>query len=473
MARSILPTIHALTVTKGLRLYEPCNRALAFGQLWRKSKIMSFTKYSVARIMGFCLIIAVAFGAGTVVGSSAAHAESNPPPTEFAVFWQAWETIQENFIDRDVLDSKELTYGAINGLVSALGDQGHTAFLTPREIEYQKSSMAGSFSGIGAQLGVRDGLPIIVAPFDGSPAAEAGIKAGDIILGVDGEDVTSYSLNEIVDRVRGPEGEEVVLTVLHEDDTASVEIAIIRGEIKVSAVTWTMLPDSEIALLRLNQFSAFAQVDMIEALKEIQGAGAAGIILDVRNNPGGLLTQAVGVTSQFLQDGNVLQEENAAGQRRPFRVRRGGVAPEIPLVVLINPGSASSSEILAGAIQDHERGTLIGETTFGTGTVLQTFMLDDGSALLLGTSQWLTADGRLIRKQGISPDIEVALGPDGELLTPALIEEMTAAELLESGDAQLLAGLETLTESVDEESGDDGLAAEEIADGKQSTLIAD
>ncbi|MCB0060743.1 MAG: hypothetical protein KDE19_01465 [Caldilineaceae bacterium] len=139
-----------------------------------------------------------------------------------------------------------------------------------------------------------------------------------------------------------------------------------------------------------------------------------------------------------------MQEENAAGRRRPFRVQRGGVAPDIPMVVLINSGSASSSEILAGAIQDHERGTLIGETTFGTGTVLQTYTLEDGSALLLGTSQWLTAGGRLIRKQGITPDIEVSLGPDGELLTPSLVDELTGAELVESGDAQLLTALDEL-----------------------------
>ena len=405
---------------------------------------MSLINRTALRMVALAIVIAMAFGAGTVVGSHRATAQSNPAPMDFDLFWQAWETIQDNFVDRAVLESNELTYGAINGLVQALGDEGHTAFLTPRELEYQQSAMAGSFFGIGAQLGVRDGLPIIITPFDGSPAAEAGIRAGDIILGVDGEDVTQLSLDEIVERVRGPEGEEVVLTVLHEDETASTQIPIIRGEIKLSAVSWTMVPDSTVALLRLNQFSANAQIDIIQALKEIQADGATGIVLDVRNNPGGLLTQAIGVTSQFLDGGYVLQEENAKGQRRPFRVRRGGVAQDIPLVVLINPGSASSSEILAGAIQDHERGVLIGETTFGTGTVLQTFTLSDGSALLLGTSQWLTADGRLIRKQGIAPDIEVKLGTDGEILLPSMVKELTAEELLQRGDAQLLAGLAEL-----------------------------
>jgi len=406
---------------------------------------MQVLKKQMAHRVALLLIVAVAFGSGTLFGGVVQARAAEDAPSGFEIFWQAWGIIQDHFVDRAILDSKTLTYGAIEGLVRALGDEGHTTFLTAEELERQRSDMAGSFFGIGAQLGVRDGLPIIVAPFDGSPAAKAGIKAGDIILGVDGEDVTTSSLDDIVERVRGPEGTEVTLTVLHEDATASEEITVVRGEIKVAAVSWTMLPESKVAFLRLSQFSANAQSEIVDALQEIEAAGAEGVIVDVRNNPGGLLAQAVGVTSQFLERGNVLQEESATGRRRAFRVQRGGVAQDIPMVVLINPGSASSAEIFAGAIQDHERGQLIGETTFGTGTVLQSFELDDGSALLLGTSQWLTADGRLIRKQGIAPDIEVTLGPDGELLTPDTVRDMTATELTESGDTQLLTAIETLT----------------------------
>ncbi|HRW11134.1 MAG TPA: S41 family peptidase [Caldilineaceae bacterium] len=406
---------------------------------------MQVLKKQMAHRVALLLIVAVAFGSGTLFGGVVQARAAEDAPSGFEIFWQAWGIIQDHFVDRAILDSKTLTYGAIEGLVRALGDEGHTTFLTAEELERQRSDMAGSFFGIGAQLGVRDGLPIIVAPFDGSPAAKAGIKAGDIILGVDGEDVTTSSLDDIVERVRGPEGTEVTLTVLHEDATASEEITVVRGEIKVAAVSWTMLPESKVAFLRLSQFSANAQSEIVDALQEIEAAGAEGVIVDVRNNPGGLLAQAVGVTSQFLERGNVLQEESATGRRRAFRVQRGGVAQDIPMVVLINPGSASSAEIFAGAVQDHERGQLIGETTFGTGTVLQSFELDDGSALLLGTSQWLTADGRLIRKQGIAPDIEVTLGPDGELLTPDTVRDMTATELTESGDTQLLTAIETLT----------------------------
>lgn len=409
---------------------------------------MLLMKQKRLRLVTLCLMIMLAFGVGTVVGGitvATAVAQSNPDtPKDFAVFWEAWAIIQAHFIDRDVLDTKELTYGAIQGLVTALGDDGHTTFLTPSALERQQSAMAGSFSGIGAQLGMKEGLPVIIAPIDDSPAAEAGIKPGDIILGVDGEDVTSLTLDEIVDKVRGPAGTEVVLTLLREGESSSIEVKLVRREIKVAAVSWTMVPGTKVALVRLNQFSATAKAEIVEAYKALKAAGAESMILDIRNNPGGLLTQAISVTSQFLKNGNVLQEENAQGRRRAFRVESGGVATEIPMVVLINPGSASSSEIFAGAIQDHERGQLIGETTFGTGTVLQTFTLEDGSALLLGTSQWLTADGRLIRKQGIKPDVEVVLPADGEFLTPTLIKELTADEVATSGDAQLLAGLKAL-----------------------------
>jgi carboxyl-terminal processing protease len=205
-----------------------------------------------------------------------------------------------------------------------------------------------------------------------------------------------------------------------------------------------MIPDTDVALVRLSQFNANLDDNLVEAIKEAEEAGATRLILDVRNNPGGLLEQAIKVTSEFLKDGNVLLQEDAQGNREAFVVESGGVAREIPIVVLINRGSASSSEIFAGAIQDHERGLVIGETTFGTGTVLRPFDLDDGSVLLLGTSQWLTPDGRLIRKQGIEPDITVEVPIGTDLISPIELEELAVADLLSSEDAQLLKALETL-----------------------------
>ncbi len=415
----------------------------------RNLKIMKQSTKTIAAILVLGLILSSTFAAGAIFGSSTVVAQksvgnANLQPDEFDVFWEAWQIVQQNFIDREALDDTDLTYGAIEGMIQSLGDEGHTTFLTPKELEYQMSSTAGTFSGIGAQLGVRSGLPMIIAPFDGSPADLAGIRAGDIILEVDSEDVTTWTLNEIVDVIRGPKGKEVVLLVLREGEEASMEIPIIRGDIRVPAASWSMIPGTDVALLRLSQFSANALEDVTTSIEEIHAADASTLIVDVRNNPGGLLEQAVRVTSQFLTRGNVLQEEDANGRQRPFRVIRGGTAQDIPLLVLINPGSASSAEIFAGAIQDHARGELIGETTFGTGTVLQPYTLEDGSALLLGTRQWLTANGRLIRKQGIAPDIEVDLLPGADLLSPRELKAMTLEELLASEDDQLLRALEVL-----------------------------
>jgi carboxyl-terminal processing protease len=397
-----------------------------------------------------------AFGVGVMVGHSDLWSRLSPAPmlgesvqaqdqpNDFRIFWQAWDIVQEHFVDREALEATSLEYGAIRGMVTALGDDGHTVFMTPEELTNRQADLTGKFSGIGAQVGVKDGLPVIVAPFDGSPAEQAGVKAGDIIMQVDGEDAGAWPLEQVVSHIRGEAGTQVALTLLRPEEGKTLEITITRGEIVVPAATWTMIPGTQVALIRLSQFSANATRELKASLEEAKAAGAESLILDLRNNPGGLLDQAIQVSSQFLKDGNVLQQEDAQGQREAFPVKRGGVATEIPMVVLINQGSASSAEILAGAIQDHQRGTLVGETTFGTGTVLQTFTLDDGSALMLGTRQWLTANGRLIRKQGIEPDVRVELPIEADLLSPSDVQSLTEGELLQSQDAQFLKALELL-----------------------------
>jgi carboxyl-terminal processing protease len=406
------------------------------------------------------LVLAVlvfgAFGAGIALGSSGwlvrvegtlplpTAAPADGEPAEFDTFWQAWDIVHDRFIDRDALDETGLEYGAIRGMIEALGDEGHTVFMTPEELDRRQTDISGTFSGIGALLGIKDSLPVIVAPFDGSPADQAGVVAGDIIMEVDGQDVTAWSLGDIVDSIRGTEGTEVVLTVFRPEEGTSLEFAITRGEITVPAATWAMLPGTDVALIRLSRFSANAEEELVDVIRGAKAAGATSLIVDVRNNPGGLLEQAVRVTSQFLKDGNVLQQEDAQGHRKAYPVRPGGLATEFPMVVLINEGSASSAEIFAGAIQDHQRGLLVGETTFGTGTVLEPFALDDGSGLLLGTSQWLTANGRLIRKQGIEPDVFVELPMGTDFLQPGELQNLTVAELLESEDAQVLKALELL-----------------------------
>lgn len=400
------------------------------------------------------ILTTTAFGAGIVFGQMGlgAQAASAAPSSgsvlagevDFDTFWQAWDIVQEEFIDREALDQTELEYGAIRGMLEALGDEGHTAFMPPEDLERQRSDISGKFQGIGAYVGMENGLPIIVSPFEGSPAEEAGILAGDIIMEVDGEDVTTWTINDIVDVIRGEAGTEVVLTVLRPEEGESPEIRIIRGEITIPAATWAMIPGTEVAMVRLGQFNANASKQIMNAVHEAEEAGATSLVVDLRNNPGGLLEQAIKVTSQFIEGGNVLQQEDARGNRKPYPDMRGGVALDIPMVLLVNEGSASSSEIFAGAIQDHERGVVVGETTFGTGTVLEPFILDDGSGLMLGTSQWLTSEGRLIRKKGIEPDVIVELPMTADILYPRELKDLTVTELLESEDAQLLKALELL-----------------------------
>ncbi|RME71311.1 MAG: S41 family peptidase [Chloroflexi bacterium] len=395
------------------------------------------------------LVVVAAFGGGVYAarmgllpGTETVQAADQPP--EFAVFWQVWGLVQRYFVDREALDPTQMTYGAIRGLIDSLGDEGHTRFLTPDEARRQQTDITGSFFGIGATVGIRDGLPVIVSPFDGSPADQAGLKPGDIIIEVDGEDVTTLPLNDVVDRIRGEEGTEVVLTIFRPDTNQSLDISIIRAEIKIPATDWAMVPGTDVALIRMIQFNGNLKDELVADIQEARNAGASALIVDVRNNPGGLLEQAIEVTSQFLSEGNVLLQEDAQGNRETYPVKPGGVATDIPLVVLVNGGSASAAEIFAGAIQDHQRGPVVGETTFGTGTVLQPFELDDGSVLLLGTSQWLTPNGRLIRKNGIEPDVLVDLPAGADLLSPGEVKEMTLDEIAASEDAQLLKALELL-----------------------------
>ncbi|MCG3207594.1 MAG: Carboxy-terminal processing protease CtpA [Anaerolineae bacterium] len=401
--------------------------------------------------IGLFGLTSLAFGAGIFVGQSdlfgpaVVRAQDQPP--EFDVFWEVWALAKAHFIDRTVMnDPKRLAYGAINGFIEALGDEGHTRFVTPEEVARQKENISGSFFGIGAQVGMQDGMPVIVAPFDGSPAEAAGVKAGDIIIEVDGQDVTGLTLTETVDRIRGEKGTTVVLTLYRPDSNESKEISIVRDEIKIPAASWGMIPGTKVALIRLSQFNGNLDDNLRQIVTETKAAGATAYILDVRNNPGGLLEQAIKVSSEFLKSGNVLLQEDANGKRESYPVEKGGVATDIPVVVLVNRGSASSSEIFAGAIQDQNRGKVVGETTFGTGTVLRPFDLSDGSTLLLGTSQWLTPNGRLIRKHGIEPDVTVELPIGTNLIAPGGLKDMTRADVLNSEDKQLLKALELLGE---------------------------
>jgi carboxyl-terminal processing protease len=401
----------------------------------------------------FVLVVVAsgAFAAGVAAersGIAPGAVRVQPPELEdeFSVFWQTWQLVHENFVGRSTLDDDTLAGGAVDGLVASLGDTGHTRFLNPEEAAFQASEIAGEFEGIGAQMGMRDGYPVIVAPLDGSPAERAGLLAGDVIVEVNGQPVAGMSLDRIVAMVRGPKGTTVTLSVIHSGENSISEITVERDKIQVHPVSWIQIPGTQLGHLRISQFTATANQELVKAVREMRAAGIQGLVVDVRSNPGGLLDQAVSVTSQFLSSGYVLVEEDAQGNRKPTPVVPGGQATDLPMVTLIDLGTASAAEIFAGAMQDQKRGQVVGETSFGTGTVLTPFSLSDGSVLLLGTSQWLTPGGRQIWKQGIAPDVRVTTPAGAGHLTPARMRGMTPEQFRASGDAQLLKAVELLTQ---------------------------
>ncbi len=367
-------------------------------------------------------------------------------PDDFGLFWEALQVIQERYVDRSALDDTSLTYGAIRGMVESLGDTGHTEFLTPDEVQVQQDSLSGTLTGIGVMLGERGGRPVVMSVISGAPAEAAGVRSGDIILAVDGTSAERLGTEGIVERVRGLEGTEVTLTVMHRGVAEPQDITIVRQRIQLEPVSWSFVPGTRIADVRLIQFSSGAADAVRVALEEAIGQGAQAIVLDLRSNPGGLVEEAVGVASHFLDEGVVYQRRDADDASAPVSVLPDGLATDLPLVVLIDLGTASSAEIVSGAIADNERGTLVGEQTFGTGTVLNTIELSDGSAVRVGIERWLTPDGELIFDRGITPDEIVELPLDGALLEPADLRGLSAEGFAASSDLQLLRAVELLSE---------------------------
>ena len=404
-------------------------------------------------VVGLALV--VTFSAGIGVGrlvappSAPAGSTSNPAsgpapsaPTEFGLIREAWDTIHQQYVAKDELDDQELIYQAIEGMTDAVGDTGHTDFMTPAEREERNDALSGSYVGIGVRIDETDeGIPRVVSVFENSPAETAGVQPDDLIVAVDGRPTAEESIDEVAGWVRGEAGTTVEVTLRGVDGTERT-LSIVRADVPIEPVSWAMVPGSKTALIRLEQFSAGAADDMVQALKDARAAGADRIVLDLRANPGGYVNEAVGIASQFLSSGIVYIERNAAGKRVEHPVSPGGVATDLPMLVVVDGDTASSSEIVSGAVQDAGRAKIVGETTFGTGTVLGEFTLSDGSALRIGTVEWLTPSGRRIWHEGIAPDIPVTLPEGVAPLTPDDVRDLSAAEVDAMPDAQLAKALE-------------------------------
>lgn len=317
---------------------------------------------------------------------------------------EAWSIIEGEFYG-DLPSNDELLYGAIEGSLETLGDE-FTRFTRPEIAELLREDFGGSVEGIGAFVRENEeGFVEIVAPIEGQPAEAVGLRPGDLVLEVDGEDVVGQDFYAIIGKVRGPRGTEVVIKILRPSTEEELTFTITRVSFEVPIVTTEML-DNDIAYIELTDFSQPASERLNEGLEELLAENPQALILDLRNNPGGFLNQSVFVADAFLTDGIVLFQRDSAGGEEVFRSDDGDIAEQIPLVVLINEGSASASEIVAGAIQDTGRGTLIGETSFGKGSVQLLHTLSDGSELRVTIARWFTPNDNTINGVGISPDIE-------------------------------------------------------------------
>jgi len=348
--------------------------------------------------------------------------QTNLKNVDFSLFWDVWDSVEKKYVDKKKLDPTKMFYGAIKGMVASIEDP-YTFFLTPDENKQSKDDLGGKFEGIGAQLGLKDGKIIIVAPLKNSPAEKAGVRAGDIINKVDGQQTKNWTLTQAVGKIRGTKGSKVKLTL--ERNQKEFEVEITRDQISVSSVelSYETKNGAKIAILKLNQFGENTNEEWNKAVDEIKNLWdkkqIKGMILDIRDNPGGYLDGSVYLASEFLPLGKVVvRQESTTTENKTYYVLRNGKLKTIPMVILINKGSASASEILSGALRDYKRATLVGEKSFGKGSVQEALDVGSGAGLHVTVAKWILPNGDWINSKGIEPDIKVELKlKDGNTLT--------------------------------------------------------
>ena len=375
---------------------------------------------------------AMAVGCG---GSADAETEAETVeglPPEFVKLAEVWALLQERHIDAAAIDPQAAADGAIRGMMDSIDDP-HAGYLDSDQYSMMHQDIQGYFEGIGAEVGVRNGLITIIAPIPDTPADEAGILSRDVILEIDGESTQGLELFEVINRIRGEKGTTVRLLVRRDraGEPVELEIEIERGVIPLESVRLTMLV-GRIGHLRITSFSGTSKEELETTLARFERSQGRGLVVDIRNNPGGLVSSVVEVTSQFVDEGLVLYQLDGKGNRRDWNAESGGAALDVPMVVLMNNGSASASEVFAGAIMHHGRAETIGETTFGKGSVNNLWPLFDGSAVNFTIGRWYTPSGQLIEGQGIAPDIiqETPENDDEDIQLDFAIERLK--ELIES-----------------------------------------
>jgi carboxyl-terminal processing protease len=328
----------------------------------------------------------------------------------FNLFWDVWDKLKEYYVDRKDLTDKKMFYGALRGLVSSAGDP-YTVFMDPKVAQEFSEDLAGTFEGIGAEIGIKNDTLTIIAPLPDMPAEKAGLKAGDKVLAINGESTVGITLDEAVRKIRGPRGTTVTLSVARKDEDGIKDITITRGKIVVKSVR-TNLREDNIFVIKITNFNEDTEKLFNQTVRKILDKNPRGIILDLRNNPGGLLDTAIEVASEWIEDGVVVTEKFSDDKKIEHLARGRARLKGYSTVVLVNQGSASASEIVAGALQDYGLATLVGKKTFGKGSVQTLLNLPDGSSMKITVAKWLTPKGRSINDEGIDPDVEVDLTLD-------------------------------------------------------------
>lgn len=349
------------------------------------------------------------------------YSKTRSPEVNFDQYWSIWDKIKKNYVDQPV-DEVSLFYGSLKGLVDGLNDP-YSVYFPPDKAKEFARDLAGEFEGIGAEIGLRDGQLTIIAPLVGSPAEKAGLKVGDKVLAIDGEDTYGLSLDEAISKIRGEKGTEVVLTITRDGIESAEDVKIVRDKINVPTIVWEM-KDNNVAYLRVAYFNEGTWDEFDKAVKDIVLQSPVGIILDLRSNPGGYLETSVQVASEWIDSGVVVFEKFNDGRENSYPADGKYRFKQVPTVILVDEGTASGSEIVAGALQDYGLATVVGNTTFGKGSVQEFEVLPDGSALKLTTAKWFTPDGRGIDEEGITPDVVI-----GEMF-----EQIEGTEGLEETD---------------------------------------
>ena len=395
---------------------------------------------TVILVLAFCIF---ALGIGYRLGERKAQIAvtadkriiiNQEPPVgaavNFSLFWDVWQRLTRSYIDKSALNPQKMVWGAIEGMVNALDDP-YTVFLPPKDNKEFKADLGGQFEGIGAQLGIKDGHIIILAPLKGMPAEKAGIRAGDTIVNVNDESTLGWTVEQAVAKIRGPRGTKVTLEILHEGSTKPISVTVTRETITVSSVDWWIKQPAEmtqiagaalfkslsakagkVIYISLSRFGDNTNDEWTKAVQDIATQYAKdktikGLIFDLRSNPGGYLESSVFIASEFIKSGTIVSQVNSDGSRQDYTVEHAGKLLTVPVVVLVNKYSASAAEIVAGALRDYKRATIVGETSFGKGSVQTPEDLSDGSGLHITTGKWLLPKGDTIDKKGITPDVIV------------------------------------------------------------------